>query len=535
MAFVSERDKRARAQEIIAYEPVDTPDFSEVFGAAVGQVVDEEMSISAYLNMEEFDDRKQTVKRLADEGLNINQYTSVTGVIDYDRIARDTGQVKTDEELFNRRNELLAQRRQYREDIFERGNGMAQFFGMATGFMLDPINIATLPIATAGVSLKALGTLGAAMTVAKREAALAASSELGIQGFVYQHKHDINSPYSAGDAIANIAMAATGAAVLGGITGGLVGYFGRVREAALENADILPNSPEIMAYDQLARMEEDIAAARTDTSFYDVADDYAKVMQGEIKDFLSAKEQTLSRMYKQVKEIETQPRLSQLIADLGGLNQKAFEAEGFGKADFPRVKGVFGKPLFRKNGGLTLDGLAEKLYEERLIPEFNSQMAFDLVERLFRGGREANVFVDPQTQSRYDSLIRQLGSLESATDDELEVFYKDAAVRAVESDADILREYESKLETFNEPSQKPENYVQPQPQKAAPASVTARERDILERNGLAEDYDRDIQAFMNLETKQVMVDGEIIDADQIMKELDDEIEGINSVLECALG
>jgi len=40
---------------------------------------------------------------------------------------------------------------------------------------------------------------------------------------------------------------------------------------------------------------------------------------------------------------------------------------------------------------------------------------------------------------------------------------------------------------------------------------------------------------MNLETKRVMVDGEIIDADQIMKELDDEIEGINSVLECALG
>ena len=107
--------------------------------------------------------------------------------------------------------------------------------------------------------------------------------------------------------------------------------------------------------------------------------------------------------------------------------------------------------------------------------------------------------------------------------------------REIEADVKWLREYETKLEVMNEPSKKPENYVQPQPQKAAPASVTARERDILERNGWAEDYDRDIQAFMNLETKQVMVDGEMIDADQIMKELDDEIEGINSVLECALG
>ena len=63
MAFVSLRDKRARAQQLVAYEPVETPEFEEVFGAAVGQVVDEEMSISAYLNMEEFDDRKRRVKQ----------------------------------------------------------------------------------------------------------------------------------------------------------------------------------------------------------------------------------------------------------------------------------------------------------------------------------------------------------------------------------------------------------------------------------------------------------------------------------------
>ncbi|MDF1690511.1 MAG: hypothetical protein P1U35_12970 [Cycloclasticus sp.] len=535
MAFVSLRDKRSRAQQLVAYEPVETPEFEEVFDAAVGQVVDEEMSISAYLNMEEFDDRKRKVKQLADDGFDINKYTSITGVIDYDRIARDTGQVKTDEELFQRRNDLLSRRRQYREEVFERGSGMAQFFGMATGFMLDPINIATLPVATAGVSLKSLGTLGAAMTVAKREAALATASELGIQAFVYQHKHDINSPYSAGDAIANIAMAATGAAVVGGITGGLSGYFGRVREAALENADIKPNSPEMMAYDQLARMEEDIAAARVDMSFYDVADDYAKVMQGEITDFVQAKNQTILKLSNQIRELDKEKRLSQLVAELGGLNEKAFAAEGFAKADVAKVKGVFGKPFFRKNGGMTLDDLAEKLFEERMIPEFDGRLAFDFIEPILREGDAANRFVDPQIEGKFRALNREIDALESATDDELELVYKDAVQRSIDTDADILREYESRLETYNEPSRKTENYVQPQPQKAAPASVTARERDILERNGWAEDYDADIQAFKNLETKQLVVDGEVVDAEQIMKELDDEIEGINSVLECALG
>jgi glutaredoxin-related protein len=57
----------------------------------------------------------------------------------------------------------------------------------------------------------------------------------------------------------------------------------------------------------------------------------------------------------------------------------------------------------------------------------------------------------------------------------------------------------------------------------------------LERNGLAEDYDADIQAFKNIDNPQLFVDGQFINAKDFMKQLDDEIEGINSVLECTLG
>jgi len=80
-----------------------------------------------------------------------------------------------------------------------------------------------------------------------------------------------------------------------------------------------------------------------------------------------------------------------------------------------------------------------------------------------------------------------------------------------------------------------ENYFDPQPQKAASATVTERERDILERNGLAEDYDAAVQAFRNIDDPQLFVDGEFINANDFMKQIDDEIEGINSVLECTLG
>lgn len=507
MAFVSLRDKRSREQQRVAYEPVETPDFEEVFDAAVGQVVDEEMSISAYLNMEEFDERKRKVKQLADDGLDVNKYTSITGVIDYDRIARDTGQVKTDEELFQRRNDLLAQRRKYREEVFERGNGMAQFFGMATGFMLDPINIATLPVATAGVSIKSLGLLGAAMTVAKREAGLAAASELGIQAFVYQHKHDINSPYSAGDAIANIAMAATGAAVVGGITGGLSGYFGKVREAALQNADIAPNSPEALALDQLGRMEDTIRMAK-ESGEIDLPD-FATMRQEfleEVRADLTAKAgNKLDR--GQRKQIAAE--LSDLEGRLGRVTEEVEPVT-------PR-KGVPARQAKREavEAGKQLAAQERKAIQDR-IDILNRQLDADRIA----SEAEADLTrisqdVIPETyQRRLDELRLQ---------------------REVEADVNFLREYESRLETYNEPSRRPENYEQPRPQKAAPASVTARERDILERNGWAEDYDADIQAYMNLPEKRLVIDGEVVDAEQIMKELDDEIEGINSVLECALG
>jgi hypothetical protein len=41
--------------------------------------------------------------------------------------------------------------------------------------------------------------------------------------------------------------------------------------------------------------------------------------------------------------------------------------------------------------------------------------------------------------------------------------------------------------------------------------------------------------YNQLETKMAIVDGELVDASAVMKELDDELDGLDSVMRCAIG
>jgi len=587
MAFVSRRDLRDFNQRVTPYEPVadvEETGLSEVFAAGFGQVVDEELSISSFLNMGQFDERKEKVKALVDDGLDINAYTDISGVIDYDRISRDTGKIDTDASLFFKRNELLAKRRNERADVMERGSGFAQFFGMATGYMLDPITIATLPIATAGVSLKAMGVLASAMTVGKREAGLALASELAIQPLVYKHKHDIDSPYSTEEALTNIAIAATGAGALGAFTGGLVGYFNKIGRSAIDEGVVAPNSVEAMAVEQLQRVGEDIQAVKqvltgsrtvfqregqpdeVITQTLDemrgidelamsetiarnsrMADDYAEATSAFEREsaaftaeLAASKARELKQIAKDVDKVSKSPKFGRLISEYGGLNQAAWKSEaGMSKAQSGSLKGGFQKPFWRSgNAGLTPEKLAEKLMEDGHIPTraigagYDNRDAVEFVEDLLSAGDR---FVDPNVEARLLELDQAEQSLNKVADEDLNPFFVDVNEKNINVDIEIFKTYERKREEFNEQSLSNEFFQEPRPQKAAPATVTAREREILEANGLAEDYDADMRAFDNLETKSLMVDGEMVDAGAIVKGLDEDIEGIESVLECALG
>jgi hypothetical protein len=266
MPFISQKDNRQRMQTYTPAEYIEVPEFSEVFNASVGLAIDEGLSISGYLNNELYRERNQKINTLREEGFDVKKYRDRRGRMDYDRLSRDTDDfIQTDAVLREKRNEKLRQRREYAEDVIERGSGYAQFFGMATGFMLDPINVATLPIATAGVSAKGLGVLASAMNVAGREAALATATELAIQPLVYSHKLDIESPYSTEEALMAIGGAAVGGALLGGIAGGLSGYFTKVSQKSREVLDPEIDSPESMAINTLERVAEDIDAFREAT------------------------------------------------------------------------------------------------------------------------------------------------------------------------------------------------------------------------------------------------------------------------------
>jgi hypothetical protein len=542
MPFISQKDNRQRMQTYTPAEYIEIPEFSEVFNASVGLAIDEGLSISGYLNNELYRERNQKINTLREEGFDVRKYRDRKGRMDYDRLSRDTDNyIETDSVLREKRNEKLRQRREYSEDVIERGSGYAQFFGMATGFMLDPINIATLPFATAGVSAKGLGVLASAMNVAGREAALATAAELAIQPLVYSHKLDIESPYSTEEALMAIGGAAIGGGLLGGVAGGLAGYFRKVGQKSREVLEPEINSPEEMAIVTLERVAEDIEAIKESTIYSDMANDYAEISASYDKyvdditpPLVESRDKLIRNVQKEINTLEKQPKFGRKISEYGGLNQEAwFKESGLNKKEFGSLKGGFGKPFWRTgNAGLTPDQLAEKLVEDGFISGYDQREAISFVEDLLRMGDR---IADPDAELRLLQLNESFDALSKTSDQDLKTFYEEAVAMDMENDIQILREYEAKRARFNEPSRVIENYFDPQPQKAASATVTERERDILERNGLAEDYDAAVQAFRNIDDPQLFVDGEFINANDFMKQIDDEIEGINSVLECTLG
>ena len=67
------------------------------------------------------------------------------------------------------------------------------------------------------------------------------------------------------------------------------------------------------------------------------------------------------------------------------------------------------------------------------------------------------------------------------------------------------------------------------------ASTTPMQRQELDDNGLGEVYDTDMALYNQLETKMAIVDGKLVDASAVIKELDDELDGLDSVMRCAIG
>jgi len=499
MPFLSIRDNREASQNIIQSTPIQEASFSETFAAGVGQVFDEDLSISSMLNMEGFRQRKSEVKALGDSGaFNISEYTSGVGDVDYAKIEKDFPDfnLKSDQTLFDERSALLKQRRNYAQDVFERGNGMAQFMGMMTGYMLDPINIATMPIATAGTSLKGLSTLGRAITVGRNEAGLAIAAELMIQPLVYQHKHDINSPFEFKDALINIVTAATGAAALGGLTGGISGYFKAVRE---KTADLPLDDKSVMALQAMARVEDDL----NNINIINENNKGPVFFHGTNKDFAEFKIvddgnfQKLGKGIYLSKDVKVSERFAK------GEGGKVIESHVEGKLATLEEYNAIKKSLsgsLKKGHKKDMETINQKLRDE----------GFDG----FDAGSEIVVF-NPEN-------IKIITGKKLSNEE------------MIARDAESLTVMNTKMQESNQPSKIKENYIAPERVKPTSGTITQREREVLERSGLSEAYDRDIALFNALDNARIIQDDELVDAAGFMKSIDDEMKGIDEVITCAI-
>ena len=388
MPYVSNKDQRERDQETIQYEHTVDPTFGEVFAASVGQVFDEGLSISNALNREGWRERERLTKDIlkSNDSLNRQDYIDRRGRFDYDRFVEDAGddRLKTSKQLEEERREHLELRRNYAQDVQERGNGMAQFLGMATGFVLDPINAATLGAGTTVNAGRATTTIGRAMYTAREAAVISGATELAIQPFVYEHKNAIDSPYAFDDALEAILGATIGGGAIGAFTGGISGFAKSVREGAEE----LPPTKELEA----------------------------------AKDAMASLEQTLKNAPDKTPE---------------------------GEAAFLR-----------------------QLEEQKVVSDAPSR---------------------------------------------------------------TLDQYEVPESVVDEPSYSVVNEVVLDGDTVPANLAGGRESELLMEFGIKEDFDRDMIAFSQIEAPKAIIDDEIVDAGDLMKSFDDELEGINSLLVCTRG
>ena len=447
MPFIDATDKRNIMQQAVPSEFVEEASFGETFAASLGNTIDENLSISGSLNREGWEERRKLVTQKIDEGvLDRNKYMDRLGRFDYNRAATDLNDpnIKTDITLTEERNKMLAMRRDYTEDVLERGNGMAQFLGMANAYMLDPISIATMPIALPATGAKSLSIAGRALLTARNAAAIEAATELAIQPFVYEHKQDIDSPYTYKDALENIAGAAVGAAALGGMAGGLAGYLGRVVEKT-ESLGAL-NKEVDFSLNNIKRLQQSVEYGRSNRdNLGEILEDFDEFRTGS---------KTIEETAK-----TSAAKLEQKI--------KTLEAEG-AEVGF---------------------------YQEKMLKLENA--------------------------------------IESG---DIEGFYKASHAEEVMADIEYLENLELQRTISGAPQRTPETYAAAPQQKAPNATSTSRQAYLLDEEGLTDTYNNDLKMFNEVENPRYMdSEGKVIDATTKMKELDDELEGLESVLSCAYG
>jgi hypothetical protein len=518
--------------------------FGEVFDAAVGQVFDEELSISSALNNEGYDRRNALLKESVAKGFDARKYQDSTGVIDFDRMAEETDfGIKTDLELYEERNALLASRRAYSQDVIERGSGMAQFLGAMTGYMLDPVNVVTLPIGASASALRGLSTMARVKRVMATEAVIGGAAETLIQPFVYAHKNEIGSPYEISDSVAAIASAAIGGAAIGGAASGIAGF---IRSAAKIDA---PNKPEVLgAREILNRVANDIEA------------NPERFVQSEklgksARKFFQMDNEELSQQIILMKRAELdedgvialeaaeavfESRKGRWATTVEAERQNAIrdEIESLRIEEETRLprgeRKAIGKRIQELNTARNAVTEAEPvIVKKKGVParkaKIEAQRAVELEAEAKRAEYQAEI---DELQARLDSskpgeaARADLSRVQQGVFPQRlqEALNKIEHRRMIEIDANYLRKLEETRLAQMEPQRAPADFIAPEVEGIAPRT-----------DDLDAMIDADIERFARIEAGDDAVNDVILAAKQQLDELDELAAGLESVRVCNLG
>jgi len=594
MPLLSNKDYSNLMNQTGAMDFSPAPKFGETIGAAFRFTRDEGLSTSSFMNNEGYAIRRAKMKQLKQEGFDVSPYIDDTGTVNYDRLSESTGLVQSDLEIFTERNELLEKRRNESEAVMARGNGFAQFLGMTGGYMTDPVNVASLPFGGVGTAVKGMSVLSRALIGARNASAVAIASEAAIQPLVYKHKHDIGSPYEVSDALQAIAFTAIGAGVLGGAAGGISGYLAKTAEStAPVFAPVFPQAPlaykspmisgrpaGAQTFENITKFKEELIqeakAKLIGPAGQKLTRGEEKKLRGELRNLefdlakakkpptkIKARKDEPARVAKQkvlqaeVKRLEANIARTQKLLDDSQATREYNKAiirleEGkltpelqqrlddyINTPSTPETQAVFALARMAENMRLQKGFRATELslqsyarYQTKLINSLNETKQ-KAIDDLSAEAKKANAVGDTK---KVDDITAVMNRITDASDDvEIEKVFEDLAKENIELDVAMLKANEEFRVQMDAPTLRYDDYVGPARPKSAKASTTPMQRQDLDDNGLGEVYDSDMALFNQLETKMAIVDGELVDVAPIMKELDDELEGLNSIMRCSIG
>ena len=572
-----------------------SPTFGETLGAAFRFTRDEGLSTSSLMNNEGYAIRREQMKKLREEGFDVSKYIDDTGAVNYDNLSSATGLVKSDLQIFTERNELLEKRRNESEDVMARGSGFAQFLGMTGGYMTDQVNVASLPFGGVGTAVKGMSVLSRALIGARNASAVAIASEAAIQPLVYKHKHDIGSPYEVSDAIQAIAFTAIGAGVLGGAAGGISGYLAKTAEStAPVFAPVFPQAPlaykspmiagrpaGAQTFENIGKFKEELIKEAKAKLIGPAGQKLTRGEEKKLRGELRSLEFDLAKAKKpptKIKALKDEPArvAKQKVqrAEVKRLEENIARTKKL--LDDSQATREYNKAIIRLEEGKLTPELQQQLDDYINIPSTpETQAVFVLAKmaesmRLRKGFRASELALE--SYAKYSNKL--INSLDEAKDvavkaiddeiaktdvtntakiddlnnvrnrltdqaaidrDGLDSIFEDLFQKNIDLDVAMLRADEAFRVQMDAPTLSYNDYIGPARPKAAKASTTPMQRQDLSDKGLDEAYDSDMALFNQLETKMAIVDGELVDAAPIMKELDDELEGLNSIMRCSIG